>query len=62
MYGDPGEITEIMELCTAVGIRMSEYPINAGYDVISLFTVNYKLTSEKKEPLADVIKEWIKEL
>jgi len=36
MFEDPGEIAEIMEFCTSVGIRMSEYLINAGCDVIAL--------------------------
>ncbi len=36
MYEDPGEIAEIMEFCTDVGIRMSEYLIDAGCDVVAL--------------------------
>lgn len=36
MYEDPGDIAEIMDFCTDVGIRMSEYLIDAGCDVVAL--------------------------
>jgi MtaA/CmuA family methyltransferase len=36
LFEAPGEIARIMEFCTKVGIRMSEYLIEAGCDVVAV--------------------------
>lgn len=36
LYEAPGEVAEVMDFCTRVGLKMSEYLIDAGCDVIAV--------------------------